>query len=435
MTKPLRLGLGGVGVVGSGLARLLHRQSNALAVRAGRSLAVTAYSARDEVDGLPALGGARFYENVVQMAAEGAFDVFVELMGGADGDALESVKAALRRGLPVVTANKAMLAKHGLELAALSETHSAPLFYEASVGGGIPVIKTLRESLAGNAIERVSGILNGTCNYILSRMETEDLPFDVCLADAQRLGYAEADPTFDVGGFDTAHKLAIIASLAFGSKVDGSAVSVEGIESITLADLTAADELGFRIKLLGVAERTPHGVEQRVHPTMVAKSAPLAQTMGVLNAVSIDGDAIGTLTLIGPGAGGDATASAVASDLVDVARGTRLPVFGRPAALLADADRVAMQRHEGGYYVRLTVVDRPGAMGAIAARFGERMISLEAIMQKRATKESAAAGVVPVVLMTHGTTEASIRDALARTVEEGVVRERPQVIRIEREAV
>ena len=303
MTKPLRLGLGGVGVVGSGLARLLHRQSNALAVRAGRSLAVTAYSARDEVDGLPALGGARFYENVVQMAAEGAFDVFVELMGGADGDALELVKAALRRGLPVVTANKAMLAKHGLELAALSETHSAPLFYEASVGGGIPVIKTLRESLAGNAIERVSGILNGTCNYILSRMETEDLPFDVCLADAQRLGYAEADPTFDVGGFDTAHKLAIIASLAFGSKVDGSAVSVEGIELITLADLTAADELGFRIKLLGVAERTPHGVEQRVHPTMVAKSAPLAQTMGVLNAVSIDGDAIGTLTLIGPGAG------------------------------------------------------------------------------------------------------------------------------------
>ncbi len=434
MTKPLRLGVAGLGVVGTGLTQLLQRQANALSARAGRAIALAAYSARSRRDDRPDIGDARFHDNAVQLAAEGDVDVFVELIGGADGIAFESVKAALMRGLPVVTANKAMLAEHGLELAALSEAHDAPLFYEAAVCGGIPVIKTLRESLAGNTIERVSGILNGTCNYILSRMETENLPFDVCLAEAQRLGYAEADPTFDVGGFDTAHKLAILASLAFGSKIDASAVSVEGIESITLADLSAADELGFRIKLLGVAERTPHGVEQRVHPTMVDKRAPLAQTMGVLNAASIAGDAIGELTLIGPGAGGDATASAVAADLVDVARGSRLPVFGRPAESLTDADRVPLQRHEGGYYVRLTVVDRPGAMGAIAARFGERMISLEAIMQKRATKESAAAGVVPVVLMTHGAREASVRDALARAVEDCVVRDRPQVIRIEREA-
>jgi len=435
MTKPLRLGVAGLGVVGTGLVQLLQRQGNALGVRAGRGLSLAAYSARRKRDGRAEIGDALYYDNAVKLAAEGDIDVYVELIGGADGIAFESVKAALQRGVPVVTANKAMLAAHGLELARLSEAHDAPLFYEAAVGGGIPVIKTLRESLAGNAIERVSGILNGTCNYILSRMETDRLPFDACLAEAQRLGYAEADPSFDVGGFDTAHKLAILTSLAFGSKIDASAVSVEGIESITLADLVAADELGFRVKLLGVAERTPHGVEQRVHPTMVGKSAPLAQTMGVLNAVSIAGDAIGELTLVGPGAGGDATASAVAADLIDVARGTRLPAFGRPAASLSDADRVPMQRHEGGYYVRLTVVDRPGAMGAIAARFGERMISLEAIMQKRATRESAAAGVVPVVLMTHGTTEALIRDALARTLEEGVVRERPQVIRIEREAV
>ncbi|MGO9419660.1 homoserine dehydrogenase [Roseiarcus sp.] len=435
MTKPLRLGVAGLGVVGTGLVQLLQRQGNALGVRAGRGLSLAAYSARRKRDGRAEIGDALYYDNAVKLAAEGDIDVYVELIGGADGIAFESVKAALQRGVPVVTANKAMLAAHGLELARLSEAHDAPLFYEAAVGGGIPVIKTLRESLAGNAIERVSGILNGTCNYILSRMETDRLPFDACLAEAQRLGYAEADPSFDVGGFDTAHKLAILTSLAFGSKIDASAVSVEGIESITLADLVAADELGFRVKLLGVAERTPHGVEQRVHPTMVGKSAPLAQIMGVLNAVSIAGDAIGELTLVGPGAGGDATASAVAADLIDVARGTRLPAFGRPAASLSDADRVPMQRHEGGYYVRLTVVDRPGAMGAIAARFGERMISLEAIMQKRATRESAAAGVVPVVLMTHGTTEALIRDALARTLEEGVVRERPQVIRIEREAV
>ncbi len=434
MTKPLRLGVAGLGVVGTGLTRLLRRQGDALASRAGRGFSLAAYTARRRRDGSPEVGDARFYDTAAALAALGEIDAFVELIGGADGAAFEAVKAALTRGLPVVTANKAMLAAHGLELAALSEAHDAALYYEGAVGGGIPVVKTLRESLAGNSIERVSGILNGTCNYILSRMEMENLSFDVCLADAQRLGYAEADPTYDNGGFDTAHKLAILASLAFGSKVDASAVSVEGIESITLADLAAADELGFRIKLLGVAERTPHGVEQRVHPTMVDRRAPLAQTMGVLNAVSIDGDAIGELTLVGPGAGGDATASAVAADLVDVARGTRLPAFGRPVASLTDADPVPLQRHEGGYYVRLAVVDRPGAMGAIAARFGERMISLEAIMQKRATKESAAAGVVPVVLMTHGTTEASIRDALARAVEECVVREKPQVIRIEREA-
>ena len=433
MTKTLRLGVAGLGVVGTSLIRLLHRRRADFIARAGRACVLSAYSARHKRGRGADLGDAQFFGSAVAMAASADIDVFVELIGGADGVAYESVKAALGRGLPVVTANKAMLAAHGLKLAELSETHDAPLFFEAAVGGGIPVVKTLRESLAGNEIARVSGILNGTCNYILSRMETDNLPFDVCLAEAQRLGYAEADPTFDIGGFDTAHKLAILASLAFGSRIDAGAVSIEGIESITLADLAAADELGFRIKLLGVAERTPHGVEQRVHPTMVAKSAPLAQTMGVLNAVSIDGDAVGELTLVGPGAGGDATASAVAADIVDIARGIRLPAFGRPAASLAEADRVPMQRHEGGYYVRLAVVDKPGAMGAIAARMGERMISLEAIMQKRASKEAAAAGVVPVVLMTHGTTEASIRDALDHAVQDGVVREKPQLIRIERE--
>jgi homoserine dehydrogenase len=435
MSNPLRLGVAGLGVVGTSLVRLLQRHDAGLAKRVGRGLAVTAFSARRKDDRGVDLSGAVYFASASELAASADIDIFVELIGGAEGIAFDAVKAALSRGTSVVTANKAMLAVHGFELATLAERSGAQLFFEAAVGGGIPVIKTLRESLAGNAIERVSGILNGTCNYILSRMETEHLPFEVCLSEAQKLGYAEADPTFDVGGFDTAHKLAILASLAFGAKIDAGAVSVEGIESITLADLSAADELGFRIKLLGVAEQTAHGVEQRVHPTMVAKSAPLAQTMGVLNAVSIDGDAIGELTLVGPGAGGDATASAVAADIIDIARGIRVPPFGRPAASLVEADRVPMQRHEGGYYVRLAVVDRPGAMGAIAARMGEQLISLEAIMQKRATKQAASAGVAPVVLMTYGTTESSIREALARTVEDGLVRERPQVIRIEREAV
>jgi homoserine dehydrogenase len=435
MSNPVRLGVAGLGVVGTSLVRLLQRHDASLAKRLGRGIALAAFSTRRKDDRGVDLGGAIYFASASELAASADIDIFVELIGGAEGVAFDAVKAALSRGVSVVTANKAMLAVHGFQLAALAERSGAQLFFEAAVGGGIPIIKTLRESLAGNAIKRVSGILNGTCNYILSRMETDRLPFEVCLNEAQKLGYAEADPTFDVGGFDTAHKLAILASLAFGAKIDAGAVSVEGIESITLADLSAADELGFRIKLLGVAERTAHGVEQRVHPTMVAKSAPLAQTMGVLNAVSIDGDAVGELTLVGPGAGGDATASAVAADIVDIARGVRLAPFGRPAASLVEADRVPMQRHEGGYYVRLAVVDRPGAMGAIAARMGEQLISLEAIMQKRATKEAASAGVAPVVLMTYGTTESSIREALARTVEDGLVREGPQVIRIEREAI
>ena len=281
-------------------------------------------------------------------------------------------------------------------------------------------------------MRRVSGILNGTCNYILSRMETDGLSFDACLAEAQKLGYAEANPTFDIGGFDTAHKIAILASLAFGTKIDADAVSVEGIESITLADLAAADELGYRIKLLGVAERTAKGVEQRVHPTMVAKSEPLAQTMGVLNAVSIDGDAIGALTLVGPGR----AATPPPRRSPPTSATSRAATSGRRSAgrsrRSVDAERVPMQRHEGGYYVRMSVVDRPGSVAVIAKRMGERSISLEAIMQKRSDMGAPASEFVPVVLITKATTEASIREALDLAVADGVVREKPQVIRIER---
>ncbi len=429
--QPLRVGIAGLGVVGVALARLLRRVRGDLQQRTGRDVFVTAVSARAKRDRGVDLSGATFFADPRELAAHADIDLYVELMGGADGAAYESVRVALQRGLSVVTANKAMLAAHGVELAELAESRGVALAFEGAVGGGVPVIKTLREGLAGNCVHRVCGILNGTCNYILSRMETEGLPFDACLAEAQRLGYAEADPTLDVGGFDTAHKLAILSSLAFGARIDAESVSIEGIESITLADLAAADELGFRIKLLGVAERTKYGVEQRVHPTMVAKSHPIAQTMGVLNAVTIDSDAVGSLTLIGAGAGGDATASAVASDIADIARGIVDPVFGRPVGALCELERASMQRHEGGYYVRLSVVDRPGAMAAIAKRMGERQISLEAIMQKRPPKESPGP-VVPVVLITHATSEQTIREALAMTVADGVVTAKPQVIRIER---
>jgi homoserine dehydrogenase len=428
--RPLKVGLAGLGTVGGALVRLIAARRADFAARTGRPPEIVAVSARSEGGrGLP-LADPTFYADPVTMAQTADIDVFVELIGGAEGPAYAAVKAALARGLPVVTANKAMLAAHGLELAEMAERAGVSLAYEAAVGGGVPVIKTLREALAGNRILRVSGILNGTCNYILSRMETERAPFDICLKEAQRLGYAEADPTFDVGGFDTAHKLSILASLAFGARIDAGAVSVEGIESITLADLAAADDLGFRIKLLGVAARTDHGVEQRVHPTMIAKSSALAQTMGVLNAVTIDGDAVGALTLIGPGAGGAATASAVAADLVDLARGAVAPAFGRPVGALVEAERASLQRHEGGYYVRLSVLDKPGSLAAIARRMADRAISMESIVQKRVLGDDGA--YVSVALITHATTETSIREALDLTLQDGVVRDKPQLIRIER---
>jgi homoserine dehydrogenase len=445
MSEPLRVGVAGVGVVGASLVRLLQRQGEALASRTGRAIVVTAVSARERTrDRGVDLNGVAFFDDPRALAASDLIDVFVELIGGADGPAYESVKTALQNGRPVVTANKALIARHGFELAKLAEAKGVALAFESSVAGGVPIVKTLREGLAGNSIRRIYGILNGTCNYILSKMEMEGLSFEECLKEAQQLGYAEADPTFDVGGFDTAHKLAILASLAFGTAIDAEAIHIEGIETITQDDLVAADELGYRVKLLGVAERTSRGIEQRVHPTMVAKTTAIAQVMGVLNAVTIDADAVGELTLVGPGAGGDATASAVAADIIDIARGVAIQPFGRPTQSLEEVERIPMQRHEGGYYVRLMVVDRPGAMATIATRMAERRISLESIMQKggaglarrrRTDPPPSRNGpeTVRVVLITYATSETAIREALDLALADGVVTQKPQVIRIERE--
>jgi homoserine dehydrogenase len=299
-------------------------------------------------------------------------------------------------------------------------------------------VKTLREGLGGARISRVFGILNGTCNYILTRMQKEQRPFADCLKEAQRLGYAEADPTFDIGGFDTAHKIAILTSLAFGTEIDADAVHVEGIESITLADLQAADQLGYRIKLLGVATRTDAGIEQRVHPTMVPSGSTIGAVDGVLNAVAIDSDAL-ALTLVGPGAGGAATSSAVVADLVDIARGRLSPPLGRAATQLAKPKQAPIQRHEGGYYIRLAAVDRPGTMAAIAKAMAAENISLESIVQRHESARphggddpKSAAGPAPVVLITYATNEDAIRRALAVIEREGVVAEKPQLIRIEK---
>ena len=434
MSSPLRLGVAGLGTVGAALLKLLDRQANALAERTGRRIAVTAVSARDRGK-VRDLDLARFewFSDPVALASSPEIDVFVELIGGADGVARAAVETALQGGKAVVTANKALLAKHGLHLGKLAESKGVALGFEASVAGGIPIIKTLRDSLAGNSVSRVYGILNGTCNYILSRMETEQLSFAQCLAEAQKLGYAEADPSFDIGGYDTAHKLAILTALAFGTEIAPDAIAVEGIEQITLADISAAAELGYRIKLLGVAARTPAGIEQRVHPTMVPRSSAIAQVMGVTNAVTIDADAVQELTLVGPGAGGMATASSVVADIADIARGLRLPPFGLAMASLTPPRRAALQTHEGGYYIRLSVYDRPGAAAAIATRMAERTISLESIVQRRRPGEQKGASAVPVILITHATSEKLIGEALKDVLADGFIAEPPQVIRIERE--
>lgn len=435
MVEPLRVGVAGLGTVGAALIAQIGKQREAIAARCGRRIEVVAVSARSRnknrgVD----LKKMKWFSDPVELAGYDGIDVFVELMGGSGDPAKTAVEYALASGKSVVTANKALLAKHGFKMAQLAEKAGVALNYEAAVGAAIPVIKTLREGLAGNAINRIYGILNGTCNYILTRMEQEGLSYADCLADAQRLGYAEADPTFDVEGFDTAQKLALLASLAFGTKVDESAIYVEGISSIAPADLAAADELGYRIKLLGVAVRTGKGIEQRVHPTMVRKDSSIAQVMGVTNAVTIDADGINPITLVGPGAGGAATASAVLSDIADIARGAKSAPFGRPTGKLAPVKKAPMQRHEGGYYIRLEARDKPGTAATIAKRLAEQDISLESIVQRHPKGEisKSKTGSVPVILITYATSEDAVRKALAAVGRDKVISGRPQVIRIEK---
>ncbi|AYO83471.1 homoserine dehydrogenase [Methylobacterium brachiatum] len=438
MTVSYRIGVAGLGTVGASVVRMIARRRDTLTA-SGLDIRVAAVSSRDRSRdrGLD-LAGVTWFDDPVALARSGEVDCVVELIGGAEGPAKAVVEAALQAGKTVVTANKALLARHGAALAALAEANGVALAYEAAVAGGIPVIKTLREGLPGNAVARVYGILNGTCNYILSRMEREGLTFEACLKDAQALGYAEADPTFDVEGYDTAHKLAILTSLAYGTAIDADGVSVEGISRVQPLDLRMADELGYRIKLLGVAQASEAGIEQRVHPTMVPKSSAIAQVMGVTNAVTIDADAVGELTLIGPGAGGEATASAVVADIADVARGIVRPTFGVPAAAMRASERVEMQRHEGGYYIRLTVHDRPGVAAGVAQRMAEREISLESILQRRtegagSDPRGRSGRPVPLVLITYAATEGSIRAALDAIGADGLLAEPPQVIRIERE--
>ncbi len=436
MANALKIGVAGLGTVGASLVRILQTRANALTVACGRPITVTAVSARDaSKDRGILMDGIAWYADPVEMAKQADIDVFVELVGGAEGAAEQSVRAALVRGLHVVTANKALLSRHGVELAKLAEEKGRLLNYEAAVAGGIPVIKTLRESLTGNNFSRIYGIMNGTCNYILTRMEREGLSFADCLKEAQRLGYAEADPSFDIEGNDTAHKLSILTTLAFGCEISADKIYLEGITNISIEDIHAAADLGYRIKLLGVAQKTESGIEQRVHPTMVPLDSVIAQVDGVTNAVALESDILGELLMVGPGAGGNATASAVLGDITDIAKSRpgaqEVPVLGRPAHLLEPYRQAEMQSHEGGYFIRLTVQDRTGVFASIAARMAENAISLESIVQH--SKQPATADrPQTIILVTHATMESAVRKAVSAIKGEGYLIGEPQVIRIER---
>jgi homoserine dehydrogenase len=431
---PLKVGIAGLGTVGAEVVRLIENEGKTLSARCGRGVRVVAVTARSKAKKRSLdLGGVAWAKDPVALASSEDIDCFVELMGGSGEPALSAVETALKAGKSVVTANKALIAKHGIRLAQAAEKHGGALNFEAAVGAAIPVVKTLREGLPATGINRVYGILNGTCNYILTRMEQEGLSFAECLKDAQRLGYAEANPSFDVDGHDTAQKLAILASLAFGTRVAQSAVYVEGISSIAPEDLRAASDLGYRVKLLGVAVKTAKGIEQRVHPTMVPKSSSIAQVMGVTNAVTIDGEGIPPITLVGPGAGAAATASAVLADIADVARGVRVNPFGRPIDRLRATAKAPMERHEGGYYIRLMARDLAGTAATIATRLAEQKISIESIVQRHANGADAEKGSpVPVLLITYATNEDAVHRALAAVQKDKVINGRPQVIRIEK---
>lgn len=424
----LRIGIAGLGTVGGGVVKLLAAQMELIAARAGRPIIVTAVSARDRGrDRGFSVECFNWHDDPVALAADPEVDVVVELIGGSDGPAKKLAEAAIAAGKSLVTANKALLAMHGAALATAAEAAGLVIAYEAAVAGGIPVIKVLREGLAANQVSRVAGILNGTCNYILTAMREEGRDFGDVLADAQALGYAEADPSVDVDGFDAAHKLAILAWLAFGVQIDFSALHIEGIRRISDLDISFAQELGYRIKLLGIAEQTPAGISLRVHPAMVPVSRPLATVDGVFNAVQLEGDFSGPVFLRGRGAGEGPTASAVVADLIDIARGIKIPVWGQAAATLKPAQVMPMAAHEGAYFLRLMVTDQPGVMADVTAILRDEGISLESMLQHGRKPGEA----VPIVLVTHETSEAKVSAALVQLAALPAVLEAPALIRIE----
>lgn len=424
----LRVGIAGLGTVGASTVQLLSTHADMIAARAGRSIEVTAVSARSKtIDRGFSIDAFKWFDDPVDMSTDPDIDVVVELIGGSDGIAKALVEKCLGNQKHVVTANKALIAHHGSDLAQIAESSGIGFYGEAAVAGGIPILKSIREGLAGNAINRVYGILNGTCNYILSEMRDTGRTFDDVLEEAQRLGYAEADPTFDVDGIDAAHKLAILAGLCFGTKVDFEKVHIEGIRNISPLDLEFAEELGYGIKLLGIASHIDDQVELRVHPCMVPEDAPINHVGGSFNAVVADGDFVDSVLLEGRGAGGGPTASAVVADIIDIARGHTVPIFGAPSDSLIDANVRDLKHHRGAYYVRFNVVDKPGVFAELASALSDHDVSMESVLQRSRNPDQR----VPVVMTTHDTDEAAMRSAIAQIAASDWVVEDPVMIRIE----
>ncbi len=426
MSSPLRLGIAGLGTVGAGVVKIVQTHAGLLADRAGRPIEITAVSARTKgKDRGVDLGAYAWEDDPVALAQRADVDVFVELMGGDAGPALAATEAAIAAGKDVVTANKAMLAHHGQRLAEASEEAGAVIRFEAAVAGGIPVVKALTEGLAGNEITRVMGVMNGTCNYILTRMESAGLPYDEVFREADALGYLEADPQLDVGGIDAGHKLSLLAAIAFGTKVSFGAVELEGIGAVTIEDIRQAADMGFRIKLLGVAQMTGRGLEQRMSPCLVPADSPLGQLQGGTNMVVVEGDSVGQIVMRGPGAGQGPTASAVMADVIDLARGFRVSTFGRPARSLADPV-AAKAAAPAPYYLRMTLQDKPGALAKVATVLGEAGISIDRMRQYGHADATA-----PVLIVTHKTTRDALDFARDRLPATGVVVGEPVAIRIE----
>ncbi|WP_341224113.1 homoserine dehydrogenase [Loktanella salsilacus] len=425
MSDPLRLGIAGLGTVGVGIVRIVQKHSDLLAARAGRPIVITAVSARSQKDRGVDLSGYAWEDDPVALAARDDVDVVIEVMGGHEGPAKHTTEAALAAGKDVVSANKALLAIHGQALAEAAEATGRVIRFEAAVAGGIPVVKSLIEGLAGNEITRVLGVMNGSCNYILTRMEDAGLTYAEVFEEANQLGYLEADPELDVGGIDAGHKLALLAAIAFGTQVDFSGVALEGIGAVTIEDIRQAADMGYRIKLLGVAQMTGRGLEQRMSPCLVPATSPLAQLQGGTNMVVLEGDAVGQIVLRGAGAGEGPTASAIMADVMDLARGTRYATFGQPARTLRRA-RAATAAIPAPYYLRLQLLDKPGALAKVAAALGDAGVSIDRMRQYDHHDTAA-----PVLIVTHKTTRSALDEALARFTQTGVVTTAPVAIRIE----
>jgi homoserine dehydrogenase len=425
MTDTLRLGIAGLGTVGVGVIKIIQQHTELLEARSGCKIVISAISARSKnKDRGIDLSSYAWEDNSVDLAARDDVDVFLELIGGDSGPAKAAVEAAITAGKHVVTANKAMLAIHGQDLALAAESADVNLRFEAAVAGGIPIIKSLTESLAANEITRVMGVMNGTCNYILTRMESAKLPYETVFEEANQLGYLEADPNLDVGGIDAAHKLVLLSSIAFGTQVNFAGAELEGIGQITIEDIDHARDMGFRIKLLGLARMTDAGLEQSMRPSLVPATSPLAQLEGGTNMVVVEGDAVGQIVLRGAGAGEGPTASAVMGDVMDIARGIKIPVFGQPASSLKSV-KAARASNKAAFCLRLNLVDTPGVMAQISTELANAGVSIDRMRQFSHNDTSA-----PVMIVTHPTKRSDVEAAFNAIAQLNVTTQTPLMLSI-----